>query len=103
MKYKFRIKVYQQSSLNYGIKYAYYKFIPNWKTIDCWVYSLGNMCWKPRDWTVDEAEEAAKGFKSIEDINTYLSMDRGNEKDYIENQRNWKKKMTPYRSKEITI
>lgn len=103
-KKKFKVRVSLFSESKYTVDYAYYRFIPNWKSLVFWYgvsFDSNIDGWSTDLFSVKEAEEIANRLKSIDDVERYYKPeDRKREKFLIEKEE-YLAKNRPYKTKNI--
>lgn len=102
--YKFRVRIQYFGNTLYCIQYAYYKRICTWNTILYWsgqhiTSSLSG--WHTYLFSIENVENFASHFKTIEDINNFYKPYQEEERKFIKRREDYYKKQVPYNSKEI--
>lgn len=107
MKKKFAIRIYHHSECHYGIQYCNYYFFPFfWKTLLFFFephdFTSGLECWSPRLFsTYKSAEQTAKKFQSLADINSYYKPHIEIMTEFYKNKKEYLEKNFPYKTKRI--
>lgn len=99
---KFKVKVVHFNEDYYIIKYAYYRFIPIYHTLNYW-FEL-TLTSNLEEWTcmifkVDKAEEVARKMKSIEDVKEWYEPYKNEEKDFYKRKKDFYNNNVPYKVK----
>ena len=101
-KKKFKVRIKHFAEDKYVVQYAYYYFIPFFKSLNCWFgmsLTTDTECWTLHLNGYKNAELLASDLKSIESVKNWYQKEEEKEKDFYQRKKEYYSKNIPYNTK----